>query len=378
MSPTERLHRLARLPPPTTPFLSVYLNTRWDSEKERERVRIFVKTRLKETLSQAEQLSPDARRALDQDAEKVEHYVRGLVNREWDEASDGVAMFSCTSLGVHEVVQSRIPFEDSLSCLASPVLRPFAEQAHCGERAVLALVSGDAGRLLEFELGGLRREFVFQDDEFPGRHDQGGWSQARYQRHVEEHLTRNLRRLCDRLTRWVDEHRIARVALSGPTQLLGAFESCLPRRVSECVRVRLNIDPNAAEETIQGEALAALGRARAEEDRFDVEELLSKVMGTGKAVVGSEAVAQAVRAGKVHTLYLEKNFRETGWTCRACGTLGGRIPGECPACSRPVERVELGEEFVRSTLASDGRVVPVTGHDGVSAVGGVAARLRYS
>lgn len=378
MNLTEQLHRLATLPPSSAPFLSLYLNTRWDSEKERERVRIFVKTRLKENLTRLGGLPAEARRGLGEDAEKIEHYVRGVVNREWDEACGGVAVFSCSALGVHEVVRSRMPFPDLLECSDRPILRPVVDQARSGEPAVLALVSGDAGRLVEFELGGVTREFSFRDDEFPGRHDQGGWSQSRYQRHVEEHLTRNLRRLAEHLTGWIDERRVGRVVLSGPSQLLAAFEACLPKRSQESVCARLNIDPNAPAEAIHGEALEALRRAREDEDRADLDELLGKVLGTGKAVVGPEAVAQALRAGKVRTLYVDRSFRDSGWRCPACGAVGSRTPGACPECAGAVEASDLGEEFIRAALATDGRVVTIAEHDGVRAVGGVAARLRYA
>ena len=378
MNLSERLHRLARLPAASTPFLSLYLNTRWDSEKERERVRIFVKTRLKESLARAEGFPVDSKRALGEDAEKVEQYVRGMVNREWDEACDGVAVFSCSGLGVHEIVRSQIPFEDLLVCSDRPVLRPAAEQAHSGERSVFALVNGNGGRLVEFELGGMSREFSFQDEEFPGRHDQGGWSQARYQRQVEEHLTRNLRRLCEHLIRWIDERHIGRVALSGPSQLLALFEACLPKRAQECVCARLNVDPNLPTEALHSEALRALDTARVEEDRRDADELLGKILGTGRAVVGPEAVAQAVRGGRVRTLYVDKGFREKGWKCPGCGAMGGRTPQACPDCSGAVEAVELGEELVRGVLAADGKVVTVVDHDGIGSVGGAAARLRYS
>ena len=89
--------------------------------------------------------------------------------------------------------------------------------------AVVALVAADAGQVLEFELGSVRKQFSFRDEEFPGRHDQGGWSQGRYQRHVDEHLHRNLKRLAGHLVRWADEGGAETVLLSGQDALLAAF-----------------------------------------------------------------------------------------------------------------------------------------------------------
>jgi len=109
-----------------------------------------------------------------------------------------------------------------------------------------------------------------------------------------------------------------------------------------------------------------------------VENLLNKVRGTGRAVVGPDSVAQAVAAGRVHVLYLARSFRESGWKCFQCGALGIKVPLGCPQCGKPVEGVELGEEFVRGTLAADGKVVAVNGHEGLLSEGGVGAALRYA
>ena len=50
----------------------------------------------------------------------------------------------------------------------------------------------DEGRLVEI---------VDETDEAPGRHDQGGWSQARYQRHIDHIVLRHLKRSATRSTR---------------------------------------------------------------------------------------------------------------------------------------------------------------------------------
>jgi len=50
-----RLAELARRPPGARPVVSVYLNTRWTDENQRERVRIFLKNRLREARAAAEQ-----------------------------------------------------------------------------------------------------------------------------------------------------------------------------------------------------------------------------------------------------------------------------------------------------------------------------------
>lgn len=373
----DDLKVLARLPAAESPFLSLHLNTCWGSEKERERVRIFVKTRVKECLAGGGSLSPQARQGLEEDAERVNHYVKGLVNREWDEAYNGVAVFACSALDVYTIVRSRIPFEDAFSCGDRPILRAVAEQAHEGEPALLAVVSADSGRLVELELGGRREEFAFQDEDFPGRHEQGGWSQARYQRHVEEHIHRNLKRLAGQLVRRADERRVQRIVLSGPAELLGLFEEHLPKRIRDALCARIHAEPKGSQDAILDETLTALRDAREREDRQAVDSLFERVAAGGRVAAGAEDVSKAVASGKVRTLFLDQAYETMGWKCFSCGALGVKVPLGCPVCKAGVKGVELAEELVRGTLAADGRLVPVADHEGLREWG-VGALLRYA
>lgn len=373
----EELKVLAKIPRSSYPFLTLYLNTRWDSEKQRERVRIFVKTKLKEFQSAHQSTNAGGRQSLQEDIEKIDHYVQGLVNREWDESFDGVAVFACAAAEVYTVFKSHVPFDDACSCTNRPILRPAAQQLHLGEPALLCLVGGDSGRLLELELGGVRREFSFHDEEFPGRHDQGGRSQSRYQRHVEEHLSRNFKRLAEHLVKWADERQVRRVLLSGPEEDVAGFEDLLPKRVKQAVVGRLRLDPGGGQPALEAEARRALREAQARDDGRAVNEVMDRGSGASKAVTGPEAVAAAVGAGKVRALYVDQGYLDTGWKCFRCNLLGLKVPLACPACGDPVEPVELGEEFVRGTLAADGRVAVLADHAGLRAEGGVAALLRY-
>ncbi|WP_025321727.1 baeRF10 domain-containing protein [Deferrisoma camini] len=367
----REIRRLARLARTEHPFFTVYLNTRWNSERERERVRIFVKSRLRECLGSE---PAEAGAGVEADREKIEHYVKGLVAREWDEEYNGVAVFACSGLGVYRIVRSYIPFRDEVQCADRPFLKQAVENLWEGQRGILAHVGSEGGSLYEFHLGGVVRTWRFEDEEFPGRHEQGGWSQARYQRHVEDHLHRNLRRLADRMTAWVDERGGCRVVVAGPDEIVAAFEREVPRRIQERLAARLRVDPHAGSAEVVERSLAALARARDREAAGRLQRVLDR---DGGRALGTVAVCTAVRDGRVHELFLLKGFRRPGWACASCGELGERVPLGCPRCERPVEAVDLGEEWVRRVLASDGQIAFLDGHEGLEAAGGVAAALRY-
>ena len=52
MDMRSEIKKLARLEETPFPFLSLYLNTKWDDEQQRERIRLFTKNQLKRTYDQ--------------------------------------------------------------------------------------------------------------------------------------------------------------------------------------------------------------------------------------------------------------------------------------------------------------------------------------
>jgi peptide chain release factor subunit 1 len=63
-------------------------------------------------------------------------------------------------------------------------LAPLVPLVGRDDGVLVAFVGRERGDLYRLRAGRLE-EIVEQHDDTPGRHDQGGWSQSRYQRHIE-------------------------------------------------------------------------------------------------------------------------------------------------------------------------------------------------
>ena len=80
MDTKKEIRALAKIPETDYPFISLYLNTKWEDEKQRERVRLFVKNELKEAkkiVSDDEKI----RKSLWSDSEKIQRYIDGVIQR---------------------------------------------------------------------------------------------------------------------------------------------------------------------------------------------------------------------------------------------------------------------------------------------------------
>ena len=72
-------------------------------------------------------------------------------------------------------------------------------------------------------------------DVVPGRHEQGGRAQARFQRHVEDHVGRHLRRVAAEVRRVDRSPGFDHLLLGGPAETLAEFD----RVLSEAIRRRI-------------------------------------------------------------------------------------------------------------------------------------------
>ena len=69
----------------------------------------------------------------------------------------------------------------------------------------------------------------------PGRHDQGGWSQARYERHIDEIVERHWRQVADDARLAACGGCGARIVLVGAEEMRSEFESLLSNEVRRCL-----------------------------------------------------------------------------------------------------------------------------------------------
>ena len=79
-------------------------------------------------------------------------------------------------------------------------LAPLVPLVGRGEGAIVAVVGHERGDLFRLNAGKLE-EVVDRTVDVPGRHDQGGWSQSRFQRHIDKLVGDHLREVAEELDR---------------------------------------------------------------------------------------------------------------------------------------------------------------------------------
>lgn len=216
-------------------------------------------------------------------------------------------------------------------------------------------------------------------DDVHGQHDQGGWSQARYQRSVEKDVDDHLRNVAAAIeTHWRAE-RPDRLAVGGPQETVPRLLELLGEDVRrQLASARIDVDLSEAGERHVQEAVE---RVVEEDDRRSERELLDRLAegagGGGRATVGLADSVEALNERRVAHLLLDPGLDGQALRCPACGLLVLDPDGTCPADGAPLREVgDVREAVVEAAVVQDAAVTVVRHHEDLQHAR-IGALLRF-
>jgi peptide chain release factor subunit 1 len=376
MEITKELRALARFAAGTMPVLSVYLDTQWRDQHQWERVVTFVTRHVRQ--ARALPLDSDAARAsLEHDLARLTQWVDARVRGMADVNAPGLACFACQAADLWVEFASPVPFEDEFTIADRPMLRQLARLDEDYTNALLVMVDSRTARVYEVVLGGLLTEMDFAND-VHGRHKQGGWAQARYQRHVQEQIDRHHKEVAAYVAAYMEQHPHTQLLVSGQPDIVAQFRGWLPPAVQQQIIDTVNLDMHDDHARILAVAQDTIQRHEREEEQATVQLLLDRAGHGGLAVLGQQDTLAAVNTARVQKLVLQKDFHSDGWCCTHCHYLGeGVTPAQCSVCGGQTTATELGEAMVQAVLQTDGVVEVIVPDERLTAYDGVGALLRY-
>ncbi len=370
----ERVKELAGIAPSETPVVSVYLDTRWKDEQQRERTRVF----LKNELAKARDSAGGARLAADLD------WIRGeaeaLIGRPSRPDALGVALFGGGSRGLREILPVAAPIENAFVVAETPFLRPLLGLAGENLSSMVVFVDAKRARLIPFTAQGAGEEITLEH-EVAGHHRQGGWSllaQSRYQRRMNEQRSQHLEAVAESLEAALAGSPAARVVLAGEVRAVATFRDLLEPGLRARLAGEVSGTWYESGSALVRRATEVLQESRQREARASVDAMLTEAAKGGRAAAGLGFVLQALSRGAVHRLYLLESFREPGRACATCGGLHAGDEPACRFCGKATRPVELGERIAERVIADGGTVETLLEHEGLADAGGIAAELRYA
>lgn len=297
-------------------------------------------------------LSREAKRSVDADLGRIGQFVKGFERG----STRSLAFYACGMKGLWEVF--RLPsslIEGGVVDRHPHVLRLEAALARAESFATL-LVNRERARLFVTQLGECseRKEVL---DEVPGRHGQGGWSQARFSRHIEEIVHRHYKHVAEVVYGLFKREKFDHLILAGPDEVLATFEKGLHSSLAERISARLAMPMNASRDRVKEATLAVEEVLETERAADAVSRVLEEFAAKRGAVVGVERTLGALQGGRVEVLVVSDGKAREGFRCTGCGMLAV-ADGKCPTCGAEMAAVpDLAEEMVDEALRRRCRVV---------------------
>jgi peptide chain release factor subunit 1 len=372
----NRLRRLADVKPERGRVLSVFLNldpTEFATPAARSTAITSVLTKAAHRIDEAEGLDHDERAALKEDVERVREALMAS-----DIAQNGtraVAVYACKPADLLEVVRINRPVDFAVVLDRSPYLEPLAAEAH-EERWCVLLVNRRNARFFVGEDGSGLEETDRVEDDVHSQHDQGGWSQARYQRGVEKEKDDHLVHVADVAFVAYKQRGFDRLLVGAPDELVRELEQKLHPYLRERIAARLHLDvENSSIEDVRGAAGAAIEDWRQRCEREALDRLTEGVGRGGRGAAGLAAVLQALNEQRVEMLLVGDGYRSAGGRDRETGMLHA---GDHGPDGQELERVEnIVEPAIEKAIEQSARVIKVRHHDDLGPLGGIGAVLRY-
>jgi peptide chain release factor subunit 1 len=316
-----------------------------------------------------------ARASLERERDRIARFLKG-----WKPRGRALAIFACTPAGIWEVVPLEVPVPSLVTVDTTTHTALLAQVLDEYPRFVVAVVQRDKARLYVAEQR-TAETLEAISSAVPGRHDQGGWSQARFQRHIEFHVTEHLKKVALELERWFYAKRFNRLAVGGAEEAVHELSKMLPEPVRRTVIGTFPVNLKHDDDTDLLERARRVWEEHERQSELDlVATLADAAASNGRGVLGIDAVLEAVVGGRVQILAVADGVEKEGSACLRCDYIAARAFDRCPVCGGDAERApDIIERAIERAYLTGAHIETVfaDAREHLLARGGLGALLRY-
>lgn len=367
------LSRLLEVQPDGSPFISIYLNTEPNRNGKKD-FDVFLKKQFSDHLAVMEEGS-ERRSNFEQTSEKIKDLVESI-----DPSVRGLAVYARS--GGDNFIDSfefEIPFTDNrFYSFDRPYVLPLARLMDQNPTfAVVAADTNSAHIYVVKRAETIRREDI--QNTKTNRSEVGGWSQMRYQRHIENFHQQHAKEVIAELEKIVRNERIDRVVLSGDqTVIIPLLRDELSKELSEKIVDSLSLNVNTPEHELVEQAREVVERFELDRDKEKIDQLLEVNYEDGVGVTGVEKTLAALLNGQVQELYLSADTEDIAYSIENVKViLKDYVADDEEFASAVREKELLVDQLIKLAAASAERIRFIEDRRLLKSLGGVGAILRY-
>jgi peptide chain release factor subunit 1 len=335
-------------------------------------------TRMNSMLNAADRtdrtdLTHEQRMGLKADFERIAQWFDDDFERD---GSQGLAVFAAGLDNSWRTLALPAPVDDRAKVGRDFFLAPLAPLIGRADGTIVAVVSREEGQLYRLR-GGRLEEIAEHYDETPGQHDQGGWSQARYQRHIEKLVHDHLKDVAETLDRQVREQGGPPLVVVASEETRAELEETLSHEVKKAIVGWTSADAHAGPAELLEDVQPLLESRHGQQETEVVERWKEEAGRNARAAAGWGPTLEAASDGRVELLLFQNGTDRPAWECPACGRVASE-GGACPLDGTQMEERKDGLDLaVHQTLAHGGTVLSLSQRQDLEPVEGIGALLRF-
>lgn len=368
------LNKLTSVESTNKPFISIYLNAE-PNEHGRDNFDIFLKKQLSEHQSNFEEESEE-RASFDRDIEKINKYVQKI-----KPSANGVAIFACSGENDYfKTFEFDVPFEKNQFVVKDkPFVYPLARMVDQNPEFAVVLADSNMAKIYLMQRGKVLNNEEIENEKY-SRSEAGGWSQMRFQRHIDEMRKQHAKEVVEELEKIVREEDVRQIVLAGNKDVVipllnEEMNDFLNERIVGTVRMEID----AAESQIIDEATTAIKQNDTLRDKEKIDHLKEENYDEGKGVTGIAKTLEALANGQVQELYLTAKFDELEYNENEVREiLKAYAPGEDGKTPNSKNSQEIADDMISRALESAERIRFIEDENLLEEFGGVGALLRYT
>ena len=208
-------------------------------------------------------------------------------------------------------------------------------------------------------------------------HDQGGWSQARFQRGIEKEVKDHVKHANDELFKLFKSGRRATADHRQPRGVARArSRSTLHSYLRERIAGWLDIDVNRPPDRGRARGAGIIERDERDRERHWLDRLQAGLARTSARCRGLADTLEALNEQRVEALLVADGFRAEGYASPQADFLSAE-PGDSPTGEELQHRDDVIESAIERALEQSAEVVFVRHHPGHAGGGSIGAVLRY-
>lgn len=354
------------------------LNKLWDREKKAVSVYLNTDQRLltpEEIKIKLKNLFKGLEKSIDSEyINKIQDFINLRLKLE----NRGLAFFISRKNKLWKIIPLPKSVKNEIYVGKRLYLRPLLELLDEFERYCTVVVDKEKARIFTVYLGEIEEQsYIF--DEFIGKHARGGWAQARWQRHIEDHVRRHLKKVALQTYKFFRKNKFDRLIIAGSKEILPEYEHVLHNYLKNKLAGKFYTELFAPVQKFLDQSLKIEEKTEREKEKELVDKLVNTLGRKNKGVIGLENTLLAVQEGKALILLINSDFKKTGSRCKECNYLDINPDQKiCSYCKGKMEKVDdIAGRLAEIALDKNVRLEFVKNNPDLKKIGGIGALLRF-